>query len=596
MASRAFGIRTGRLDATQQEVVYCHVCNHEWPRNERESIQCPRCNSEATEIIEPGSDPRNVIDFPGPDLSFLGPDLASPPRRTGSDSDPDEFYAEDYAPDLNNHPPLPSAVRREQERSRYGNRPPTGADDIMLRFTDMLHQMGARHGPPEVPGRDSASETASSAPRTERTSDEPAFMQPRIHRTTIRSQPFGGGITITSSTYGTTTTGGPAGAPDFDRLLGTILGIPPPPSPGERPNRPPVGGFAALLHEILGATMNPASAVHGDAVYTQEALDRIVSTLMEAHPQSNAAPPATQTAIEQLEKKKLTDDMIGSEGKAECTICIDDMQRGDEVTVLPCTHWFHGECVTLWLKEHNTCPICRRAIETTGERRERHTTSEHPENNTNPFFGAGIRSQSAAGPSGTESSQARPGRASRQHSARMDFFNPFDENDDMEERPRSFFASSRGFGSYPDTTARTADSAPHSLRTEMPGGYPSYGRNPNDTIHEDDREWDSAFSRARRRERDSEHDRDQAASGRRLSTFSLFGDPNSTTSRRDNNGSQYRDGGRSSSDGQGNSSGSASGGTNNHNPFSWIRNHFPRNSGGGSSSSENRDRERRWRP
>lgn len=55
--------------------------------------------------------------------------------------------------------------------------------------------------------------------------------------------------------------------------------------------------------------------------------------------------------------------MMGDSGKAECTICIDDIKIGDEVTVLPCKHWFHGECVVLWLKEHNTCPICRTSIE-----------------------------------------------------------------------------------------------------------------------------------------------------------------------------------------------------------------------------------------
>ncbi|KAH8754799.1 hypothetical protein F5883DRAFT_572427 [Diaporthe sp. PMI_573] len=36
---------------------------------------------------------------------------------------------------------------------------------------------------------------------------------------------------------------------------------------------------------------------------------------------------------------------------------------GEEVTVLPCKHWFHGECVVSWLKMHNTCPICRASIE-----------------------------------------------------------------------------------------------------------------------------------------------------------------------------------------------------------------------------------------
>lgn len=129
--------------------------------------------------------------------------------------------------------------------------------------------------------------------------------------------------------------------------------------------RPPNGGHPPLdgpLSNIFSLLFGGPNAVHGDAVYSQEALDRIITQLMEANPSSNAAPPASEAAIEKLQKKKLDREMMG-DGKAECTICIDDIQLGDEVTVLPCKHWFHGECVILWLKEHNTCPICRAPIE-----------------------------------------------------------------------------------------------------------------------------------------------------------------------------------------------------------------------------------------
>lgn len=118
------------------------------------------------------------------------------------------------------------------------------------------------------------------------------------------------------------------------------------------------------LNQIFSSFLNP-HAVQGDAVYTQEALDRIITNLMEANPTSNAPPPATEDAIQHLPKKKLDAEMLGPELKGECTICIDDLGVGDEVTVLPCKHWFHNECVSLWLRQHNTCPICRAPI--TGE-------------------------------------------------------------------------------------------------------------------------------------------------------------------------------------------------------------------------------------
>lgn len=161
--------------------------------------------------------------------------------------------------------------------------------------------------------------------------------------------------------------------------------------------RSPNGGHPTLdspLQNIFSLIFGPGgpNAVHGDAVYTQEALDRIITQLMEANPSSNAAPPASQAAIEKLEKKKLDRQMMG-DGKAECTICIDDMHLGDEATVLPCNHWFHEECVVLWLKEHNTCPICRAPIE------------KHEANENGPNGGNG----DASGGSGNHQRRASEG-------------------------------------------------------------------------------------------------------------------------------------------------------------------------------------------
>ena len=121
-------------------------------------------------------------------------------------------------------------------------------------------------------------------------------------------------------------------------------------------------GFARSLQEILGM-FNPAHAVSGDAVYTQEALDRIITNLMEANPQSNAAPPASEQALDNLQRRTVNREMLEGEAKTECSICIDDMMEGQTATFLPCHHFFHDECVVLWLREHNTCPVCRAPIE-----------------------------------------------------------------------------------------------------------------------------------------------------------------------------------------------------------------------------------------
>ena len=100
----------------------------------------------------------------------------------------------------------------------------------------------------------------------------------------------------------------------------------------------------------------------GDFVYSQEGLDRIVSQLMEQTATNNAPPPATQADIDGLPRKKVSEDMLGSEHRAECSICMDEVNIGEEVTELPCKHWFHHACVSAWLLEHDTCPHCRKGI------------------------------------------------------------------------------------------------------------------------------------------------------------------------------------------------------------------------------------------
>ena len=43
----------------------------------------------------------------------------------------------------------------------------------------------------------------------------------------------------------------------------------------------------------------------------------------------------------------------------ECSICQEVFDRGEIVMKLHCRHLYHAACVQSWLKEHNTCPLCR---------------------------------------------------------------------------------------------------------------------------------------------------------------------------------------------------------------------------------------------
>ena len=116
---------------------------------------------------------------------------------------------------------------------------------------------------------------------------------------------------------------------------------------------------AALLSNMLPGL---GSGHAGDFVYSQEALDRIVSQLMEQNATGNAPGPASQDDIKNLPTKTVSEEMLGPEGRAECSICMEEVNIGEQVTDLPCHHWFHEQCITMWLGEHDTCPHCRKGI------------------------------------------------------------------------------------------------------------------------------------------------------------------------------------------------------------------------------------------
>jgi hypothetical protein len=134
---------------------------------------------------------------------------------------------------------------------------------------------------------------------------------------------------------------------------------------GPRPGGPVfmgAGGGPMGLNDIFSLLGMPPDGQHGDAVYSQQALDRVITQLMEQHQTGNAPPPASAEAIDSLPKRQITTEDLDEKGQADCSICMDAAEIGSEVTVLPCSHWFHKECITAWLIEHDTCPHCRQGI------------------------------------------------------------------------------------------------------------------------------------------------------------------------------------------------------------------------------------------
>ncbi|KAH7860730.1 hypothetical protein Vadar_017298 [Vaccinium darrowii] len=48
----------------------------------------------------------------------------------------------------------------------------------------------------------------------------------------------------------------------------------------------------------------------------------------------------------------------------KCTVCLSNLEKGDESRNLKCNHKFHKACVDMWLEQNSavTCPLCRSSV------------------------------------------------------------------------------------------------------------------------------------------------------------------------------------------------------------------------------------------
>lgn len=351
---------------SRRDVVFCHECEHEWYRDER-GLTCPECHSDFTEIvgwnprnsielarnrltnnsiqIEPDNDPRTTFaadDFPPPSTPF---DPGNAPDPDIDDIDPfSRTFFPRGGPSMPNQDPVRTEVHRNFQNTFSGllgaNATPRGVRGTWTTRTINLGNGGtAAHELANIlranrsrPG----TMTFSSGTLFPRDANGPQpGMMPVDNLHNVLSQLL----------LGMDGLGGPAGPP-----RGGPMAMP--------------GGAAPLnpIGALFNAMFNPSAAQHGDAVYTQEALDRVISQLMEQNATGNAPGPASAEALANLPTIKVSKEMLGDNGKASCSICMDEVQLDDEVARLPCAHWFHEQCVKAWLSEHDTCPHCRKGI------------------------------------------------------------------------------------------------------------------------------------------------------------------------------------------------------------------------------------------
>ena len=94
-------------------------------------------------------------------------------------------------------------------------------------------------------------------------------------------------------------------------------------------------------------------------------IDDIISHLMLHDTNKYGNPPAAKKEVEKLKKYIINEEKMKEFGfENSCAVCKDEFNIGEECLSMPCKHYFHDNCIKPWLKERNSCPICRYELPT----------------------------------------------------------------------------------------------------------------------------------------------------------------------------------------------------------------------------------------
>lgn len=69
--------------------------------------------------------------------------------------------------------------------------------------------------------------------------------------------------------------------------------------------------------------------------------------------QASSSSAASEDSMKENGKVKASEDEL------TCTICLEQVNRGELIRSLPCLHQFHTNCIDPWLRQQGTCPVCK---------------------------------------------------------------------------------------------------------------------------------------------------------------------------------------------------------------------------------------------
>ncbi|XP_024018326.1 E3 ubiquitin-protein ligase RHA2A [Morus notabilis] len=67
--------------------------------------------------------------------------------------------------------------------------------------------------------------------------------------------------------------------------------------------------------------------------------------------------------ITRYERNPMEGEQCSAENAEQCAVCLGQVQEGEEIGELRCSHVFHLLCLERWVQfKHKTCPLCRGSL------------------------------------------------------------------------------------------------------------------------------------------------------------------------------------------------------------------------------------------
>ncbi|CUA70941.1 protein binding protein [Rhizoctonia solani] len=210
--------------------------------------------------------------------------------------------------------------------------------------------------------------------------------------------------------------------PGLDELLASLVAEGPNANQGENRGRPPPM-LQHMLMGLLGAGIGQpgvgagsgGDGRWGDYVLNQEALDQIVTQLMDAN--HSVPVPVPEDMISSWPRTILTPDNPLED--QDCAVCKDSFKyeppepnpsqpqsnetpEPQEAVTLPCKHSFHVECIEPWVKVKGTCPVCRFELVPQGGQRRQDNNAPGASGNTGGASGSSAPDRRNSGGNNSE--------------------------------------------------------------------------------------------------------------------------------------------------------------------------------------------------